>query len=141
MTYSVHSTQGSFGTLGISATGMGAYKLWIDAVADNIANIDTIRPTNQSAFQERFVQVSSGAPDGGRGVHIQGAAFGSAEGLLEYAPNNPLADADGMVRKPDISLSDQMTYLIEAQRGYQANVAVMDRARAAYESALTIGQQ
>lgn len=138
--YSVHSTQGSFGTLGVSASGMGAYKLWLDAVADNIANIDTIRGTNQSAFQERFVMVGEGAPDGGAGVHVQGAAFGSAEGLLEYAPNHPLADENGMVRKPDINLSDQMTYLIEAQRGYQANVAVMDRARAAYEAALTIGQ-
>jgi flagellar basal-body rod protein FlgC len=140
MSYSVHSTQGSFGTLGVSATGMGAYKLWIDAVSDNIANIDTIRPTNQQAFMERFVVVSSGAPDGGRGVHIQGAAFAKPEGVLEYSPNHPLADENGMVRKPDINLSEQMTYLIEAQRGYQANVAVMDRARAAYEAALTIGQ-
>jgi flagellar basal-body rod protein FlgC len=138
--YSVHSTQGSFGTLGVSATGMGAYKLWLDAVADNIANMNTIRPTNQQAFQERFVIVGAGAPDGGAGVHVQGAAFAKPEGILMYEPSHPLADENGMVRKPDINLSEQMTYLIEAQRGYQANVAVMDRARAAYEAALTIGQ-
>lgn len=139
--YSVHSTTGSFGTLGIAATGMGAYKLWIDAVADNIANVNTVRPTNQPALAERFVVVAAEAPDGGPGVHVAGAAFGDTEGILAYEPNHPLADENGMVRRPNINMSDQMTYLIEAQRGYQANVAVMDRARAAYESALTIGQQ
>ena len=138
--YSIHSTTGSFGTIGISATGMGAYKLWIDAVADNIANINTVRGTNQPAVAERFVMVGANAPDGGAGVHVQGAAFGDTEGILAYEPNHPLADENGMVRRPNISLTDQMTYLIEAQRGYQANVAVMDRARAAYENALTIGQ-
>ena len=138
--YSIHSTTGSFGTIGISATGMGAYKLWIDAVADNIANINTVRGTNQPAVAERFVMVGTNAPDGGAGVHVQGAAFGDTEGILAYEPNHPLADENGMVRRPNISLTDQMTYLIEAQRGYQANVAVMDRARAAYENALTIGQ-
>jgi flagellar basal-body rod protein FlgC len=119
---------------------MGAYKLWIDAVADNISNINTVRGTNQPAFAERFVMVGANAPDGGAGVHVQGAAFGDTEGILAYEPNHPLADENGMVRRPNINLSEQMAYLIEAQRGYQANVAVMDRARAAYESALTIGQ-
>jgi flagellar basal-body rod protein FlgC len=45
-----------------------------------------------------------------------------------------------MVRQPDINLSDQMVYMIEAQRAYQANAAVYERARAAYEAMLTIGR-
>jgi flagellar basal-body rod protein FlgC len=137
---SIHSTQGVFGTLGTAASGMGAYKLWLDAIADNISNVDTVRRTDQPALQERFVMVEAGAPDGGPGVHITQAYFGDTAGVLHYDPEHPLADEDGMVRKPSISLADQMTYLIEAQRGYQANVAVLDRARAAYETALTIGQ-
>jgi flagellar basal-body rod protein FlgC len=44
-----------------------------------------------------------------------------------------------MVRLPDIDLSDQMTQLILAQRGYQANLAVVDRARDAYQQALSLG--
>ena len=44
-------------------------------------------------------------------------------GALErlYDPSHPLADEEGMVRLPDIDLSDQMTQLMIAQRGYQAN--------------------
>ena len=33
-----------------------------------------------------------------------------------------------------------MTQLIMAQRGYQANLSVVERAKAAYEAALTLGR-
>ena len=59
---------------------------------------------------------------------------------MVYEPNNPLADAEGYVRYPDIDMSSQMSSLIMAQRGYQANAAVVDRARATYEAALQIGR-
>ena len=39
----------------------------------------------------------------------------------------------GYVRYPDIDLGDQMAQLIMAQRGYQANLAVVDRAQDAYQ--------
>jgi flagellar basal-body rod protein FlgC len=42
------------------------------------------------------------------------------------------------VRYPDIDLSDQMTQLLMAQRAYQLNLAVVDRARDAYLQALNI---
>ena len=131
-----------FSTLAVAQTGMGAYKLWIDAVADNVANIDNVSPTDQGAFQERFVMVSAVESDNGagRGVVVTGAAFGDPNGRLTYEPTHPLADENGMVRRPDIDLSDQMVFLQVAQRGYQANVSVLERARDAYESALRIGQ-
>ena len=66
--------------------------------------------------------------------------FGDTAGRLVSDPNNPLADADGMVKYPNIDLGDQMTQLIVAQRGYQANLAVVDRARDAYQQALSIGK-
>jgi flagellar basal-body rod protein FlgC len=130
-----------FSTLGVAQSGMGAYKLWIDAVADNVANIDNVTSTDQPAFQERFVVVrpvvdETGAGDG---VVVAGAAFGDPNGRIVYEPNNPMADENGMVRRPDIDLTDQMVYLQLAQRGYQANIDVHEKARQAYEFALTIG--
>lgn len=127
----------SFSTFGVSASGLGVHKFWLDAIADNVANINTVRSTDQPAFQERFVLVSS--VDGG-GVQVTGAEFGSPDGLLTYEPGHPLADENGMVRRPDIDLSEQMVYMIEAQRAYQANASVFERARAAYESMLNIGR-
>jgi flagellar basal-body rod protein FlgC len=71
---------------------------------------------------------------------VAGVEFGDPEGRLVHDPDNPLADADGMVRMPDIDMASQMTQLIQAQRGYQANLAVVDRARDAYLAALQIGR-
>lgn len=133
----------TFSTFGVSASGMGTYKLWLDAVADNISNVNTVRRTDEPAFQERFVSVAAaegGEMGVGTGVRVTGVEWGSTEGVLSYEPNHPLADEQGMVRKPDIDLSEQMVYLIEAQRGYQANASVFERARAAYEATLTIGR-
>jgi flagellar basal-body rod protein FlgC len=131
-----------FSTLGVAQSGMGAYKLWIDAVADNVANIDNVTSTDQRAFQERFVIVSSveDANGAGAGVVVDGAAFGDPNGRLMYEPNHPLADENGMVRRPDIDLSDQMVFLQLAQRGYQANINAFERARESYEAALAIGK-
>ena len=57
-----------------------------------------------------------------------------------HEPDHPLADADGNVRYPDIDMAEQMGALIMAQRGYQANAAVVDRARESYLAALEIGR-
>lgn len=129
-----------FRSLGISTSGMDVYQTWLDAVADNIANVNTTRPMDEPAFRERMVVVSS-ATDNGKpaGARVVRAEFGNPEGIIVYDPMDPLADAEGMVRKPDMSLTDQMTHLLIAQRAYQANVTVFERARDAYRRALEIG--
>jgi len=131
-----------FSSFAVATSGMGAYKTWLNAVADNIANMDDVTSTDQPAFQERFIAVQSvEGPDGvGDGVRVSGVRFGSADGLIQYDPNHPLADANGMVRRPDITLSDQMVYMQLAQRGYQANVRSFETAKEAYESILSIGR-
>jgi flagellar basal-body rod protein FlgC len=131
-----------FSTLHVATSGMGVYKTWLNAVADNIANIDDVSPTTEAAFQERFVQVQP-IVDGdgvGAGAAVAGAQFGDPNGRVSYDPNNPIADANGMVRRPAMDLTDQMVYLQLAQRGYQANIASFDKAKEAYESLLTIGK-
>ena len=61
-------------------------------------------------------------------------------GRLEYAPDHPLADADGNVRAPDIDMASQMSQLVMAQRGFQASVQVTKNAQETYSSALQIGR-
>ena len=75
------------------------------------------------------------------GVRVAGVQFGSAQGRLVYEPKNPLADKDGYVKYPDIDLGTQMSDLIMAQRGYQANLATIDRATQAYQAALQLGHK
>ena len=130
-----------FHALGISGSGLLAHRKWLDAVSDNISNINTTSRTNEAAFQERFIDVQAmdyGSGEGG--VRVARAAFGSPEGRLVYEPDNPLADEEGYVKYPDIDLGEQMTQLLMAQRGYQANLAVVERATNTYQAALQLGR-
>ena len=43
---------GPFSGLAIPASGMHVYKTWIDALSDNVANVNTVTSTNEAAFQE-----------------------------------------------------------------------------------------
>jgi flagellar basal-body rod protein FlgC len=130
-----------FDGLDISGSGLSVHRRWMDAVSDNIANINTVSSTDGEAFKERMVvaqAVDYGSGEGG--VRVARAEFGSGEGRLVYEPDHPLADSEGYVRYPDIDLGDQMTQLIMAQRGYQANLASLERATTAYQAALQLGK-
>jgi flagellar basal-body rod protein FlgC len=126
-----------FGAIGIASTGLTVHRKWLDAVSDNLANVSTVTATSEDAFQQKYV-VAQEMQDGG--VQVAGVLEGSAEGRLVYEPTHPLADEQGYVRYPDIDMSSQMTQLIMAQRGYQANAAVVDRAKETYAAALQIGR-
>src|SRR5829696_2398090 len=117
------------------------HRKWLDAVSDNISNINTATRTTEDAFQERFVVAQSvDYGSGAGGVRVARAEFGSAEGRPVYDPEHPLADAEGYVKFPDIDLGDQMTQMMIAQRGYQANLAVVERATNMYQAALQLGK-
>ena len=77
---------------------------------------------------------------GTSGVFVKGTALGDAAGIIKNDPSNPLADADGNVRMPDIDLGSQMGQLIMAQRAYEANAKVVTDAQATYEAAIAIGK-
>ena len=128
----------TFNAIGVAGSGVTVYRKWLDAVSDNIANIDNVSRTSENAFQARYV-VAQEAQDG-NGAQVGGIAYGSAEGRLSYEPDNPLADTEGYVRRPDIDLGGQMAQLMMAQRSYQANLSVVDRARESYQAAINLGK-
>jgi flagellar basal-body rod protein FlgC len=121
---------------------MRTYRTWLDAVSDNIANVNTVKRTSENAFQTRYVQAEA-IEDGqtGRGVRVAGIVYGDEEGRLVHEPGNPLADENGYVRYPDIDLGSQMAQMMMAQRAYQANLSVVDRARESYQAAIQLGSR
>jgi flagellar basal-body rod protein FlgC len=130
-----------FDTLGIAGSSLMVHRKWMDAVSDNMANINTVNPYADEPFRERLVvaqAVDYGSGEGG--VRVARAEFGDAEGRIVYEPDHPLANEEGYVRYPDIDMGDQMVALMMAQRGYQANLAVVERATSAYQAALQLGK-
>jgi len=128
----------TFNAIGVATSGVTVYRKWLDAVSDNLANMDNVSRTSENAFQARYI-VAREAQDG-NGAEVAGVAYGKAEGILTYEPDNPLADTEGYVRRPDIDMGGQMAQMIMAQRSYQANLSVVDRARESYQAAIQLGK-
>jgi flagellar basal-body rod protein FlgC len=140
---------GLFDPISTAITGVNVSQTWMDAISDNISNMNDTAPTSQGVYQPRFVVASSipgqveGTGDGsaaeasiGGGTQVLGVALGSPAGVEVYQPGNPLADKQGMIREADVNLGQQMTSMILAQRGYEANLATISQAESAYQAAL-----
>ena len=127
----------AFDALRIAGSSLGMHQTWLDALAHNISNVNTVKGTDENAFQEQLV-VAAARDEGG--VDVAAVELGSPEGRTTYQPNHPLADAEGNVRLPDMELSDQMSSLVMAQRGFQASVQTTKHAQDTYAAALQIGR-
>jgi flagellar basal-body rod protein FlgC len=128
---------GAFDMLRIANTSLGFHQTWLDALADNIANINTAKRTNENAFQAQMVMARA-RPDGG--VDVAGIALSDPVGRVVNDPGNALADVEGNVRMPEVDLASEMSQLVMAQRGFQASVQVTKDAQDTYGSALQIGR-
>ena len=134
----------------ISSTGVNLYKNSLDAIAYNVANINTVRSMEQGAVRRQTVVGTADASPApsmvgtggtvGNGVSFKMVQSDSGEGLVTFDPEHPLANEDGYVRRPDIDLTTEMADMIIAQRGYQANLAVIQRATESYQAALQLGK-
>ena len=131
---------GIFGIIDTSSSGLYVNRKLLDAVSSNIANINDVVSPDQAAYQEEFVQAApNDYGDVGGGARVTAALFGDSTGILVSDPGNPLAQ-NGLVKRPSEQLSDQMTNMIIGQRGYEANLSMISRAKDAYEQAIAIGK-
>lgn len=130
-----------FGNIDVSATGIGAAQTWLNTIAGNIANMNDVGPVNAAVYGQQapvftptvsFDQV-------GDGVAVAAIAVGDTTGIIQSDPSSPVANAQGLVRVPDVQLGSQMVDMIQAQTDFQANTSALASAKTAYQSALTLG--
>jgi flagellar basal-body rod protein FlgC len=129
---------GMFGALDAASTGVALGRTWMDAISDNVANINTVRPGGQAPFRAKEV-VAQSLP-GTSGVTVAAIEEKSGTPQVVYDPQNPLADANGNVTRPVVDMSEEMTNMLVATRLYQANLNVMSQAKEVYQAALQIGK-
>lgn len=130
---------GPFDALDIATTGAQVSQQWLDAVANNVANVNTDRPAGQQPFRAELV-VAQSDPNG-KGVIATGVALQGGTPPVTYDPGNPLANAQGYVTHPVDDLSTQMADMIASSRMYEMNLNVMDTANQTYQHALQIGDK
>jgi flagellar basal-body rod protein FlgC len=131
-----------FGAINTSGTGVDAMQTWIDADAGNIANANDAVSPGQTPYQEQEAVFSptadSAVADGQPGVSVAVDTV-SSPGELETDADDPSLGKNGEIVLPAISLSDQLTGLMQAQDGYQADTSAISRALSAYQAGMQIG--
>lgn len=118
--------------LSIAASGLAAQSKRLAVSADNVANIRSLgltadrRNAAAGAYEPKQTALSSTRGGGVKAtpVPVAPASYGS------YEPDDPNADANGLVPRPNVSLEREVVTQIEAVRAYQANlktIAAEDR--------------
>jgi len=140
----------AFSSFDISASGMTAERLRMNVIAHNIANINTTRTEEGGPYKRReviFEEVLADAQreldgligDVGAGVRVVDVVRDTVtEGAKRYVPGHPDADEDGMVMMPNVDPVMEMLDMINASRGYEANVMAISAAKQMILKALDI---
>ena len=131
-----------FDTLGISGSGLMVHRKWLDAVSDNIANVNTVNPYDEDA-------VPGAAHRGpGRRLRLRRGRRPRRPGRVRRRPRDASSTSPttrwptrrATSGTPTSTWATRWSQLIMAQRGYQANLAVVERATNAYQAALQLGK-
>jgi flagellar basal-body rod protein FlgC len=132
-----------FGAIDAATSGLTVSRVWLDAISDNVSNVNTVRSPDQEPFRARMVVV--GAIDRGvsetGGARVQAITERPGDPNWIFDPSHPLADERGYVLGANVDLSVEMTNMIIANRSYQANLRMVEVATDTYRSALQIGQR
>ncbi|QHM77508.1 Flagellar basal-body rod protein FlgC [Mixta theicola] len=121
---------------------MTAQSKRLNVSASNMANADSVAGPDSAPYRARQVvfQVNRAPGQEIGGVRVSDVVESNAPDRLVYEPGNPLADAKGYIRMPNVNVVDEMVNTISASRSYQANVEVLNTAKAMMMKTLTLGQ-
>jgi flagellar basal-body rod protein FlgC len=136
---------GVFSVMEIAGSGLNVFRTWLDATADNISNMQSIGTTpGGQPFRSKLVIAQANGVDGAdgeHGAHVVNVVRQDEQSRPLYDPGHPLADpVTGEVKYPGVDLNQEMVNAVVAQRGYQANISVLQYARDAYQAALRLGR-
>ena len=127
----------------VSGSGMSAQSIRLNTTASNLANAENISGNPQEVYKARqpvFATVIDNYSNKAAGVRVTNIVESQAPPQKEYAPNNPLADDQGYVYKPNVNSIEEMANMISASRSYQNNVEIMKTAKQMLLTTLRLGQ-
>ncbi|MFV0502703.1 MAG: flagellar basal body rod protein FlgC [Lachnospirales bacterium] len=137
----------------VIATGLTAQALRMDVISENIANINTTRTDDGTAYKRKtviFEEKGSTSPFGlyfneatgltsdTRGVQVSKIVEDDSKGALMYDPSHPDANDEGYVQMPNVNIVEEMVNMISASRSYEANVTAMGATKAMVTKTLEI---
>ena len=120
-------------SLYIAAAGLRAQSGRMRTIAENLANADSVSATGNGEPYRRRIPTMTSEFDrqlNATVVKLGDPVADQAEFRMNYDPGNPSADKQGYVRLPNVNALVEMMDMRDAQRSYEANMQVMEGARA-----------
>lgn len=137
----------------IVASGLSAQRLRLNTISSNLANTNTTRTAEGGPYarKEVVLQATPLSKTTGltfqdrleeqmRGVQVTQIATDPRPPRTVYDPSHPDADANGIVKLPNINLIEEMVDMITASRAYEAGVTTMQTIKDMAQRALSIGK-
>ena len=117
--------------MSIAASALRAQQSRMRVIAENIANSDsTAKTADADPYRRQAPVFQPTRVDGGEGVKMAKVAADPTPFRLEYQPGHPAADKNGYVKLPNVDPLVEALDLKAAQRAYEANLNVIETARA-----------
>lgn len=147
-----------FQSLNISGSALTAQRVRMDIVSSNLANMDTTRAKQVNGewvpYRRKLVSLQSGGESfssllnskmngigsAGNGVKVSAVTEDPSAFNLVYDPENPDANKDGYVQKPNVDPLKEMVDLVSSTRSYEANVTALNASKGMLLKALEIGK-
>jgi flagellar basal-body rod protein FlgC len=125
----------------IAGSAMAAQTVRLNTIASNLANANAVAGSETEGYRARKPVFASVMDDNG-GARVQVLdVVQSAEPLRKmYEPDNPVADADGMVYYANVNEVAEMADMMAASRAFETNVEVMGRIKSMQASLLKMGE-
>lgn len=127
----------------IAGSALTAQSQRMNVSASNIANANSAAGPDGQPYRARevvFQMTPARDSDAIGGVRVDSVIQSNAPMRRHYDPGNPLADAQGYITMPNVDVVAETVNIISASRSYQANVEVINTAKALMAKTLTLGQ-
>ncbi|KIZ41667.1 MULTISPECIES: flagellar basal body rod protein FlgC [Rhodopseudomonas] len=128
-------------SMGIATSGLRAQAGRMRVISENIANAESTALTVGGDPYRRKVPTFTSTLD--RALDAKVVTLGrvvpdSSDFRVKYEPSNPVADAAGNVKYPNVNPLVEMTDMREAQRSYEANLNIISATRRMIQRTLDI---
>jgi len=128
-------------SIAIAASGMRAQSGRMRIISENIANADsTATAPGGDPYRRRIVTFHAELDRelGANVVELGRVATDGGDFRVRHEPDNPMANANGDVKYPNVNPLIEMTDLRDAQRSYEANLNVITATRRMLQRTLDI---
>lgn len=131
----------------IAGSAMTAQTTRLNTVASNLANAHSAAGSENDVYRARkpvFAALYGGDKFGdsqGAGARVQvlDVVESTEPASKAYEPDNPLANADGVVFYPNVNPVAEMTDMMSASRAFETNIEVLQRVKSMQMSLLKLG--